>query len=169
MRLALSSSIVAVRLSTESQHSLRCPVHGLGGSIGCVGLRGPLHLLSVSTLSRTPYASCAVAHVAANPLHAGAPSLNDGECLTHPAGVRAPGPCLHVANRYPLLGFSVRYGRLRLGAFQLCPLRDHAVLDVAPQGNQQPPRQGHDADAPHARLPPAAKRRVNQALSALRA
>src|SRR5262249_55715687 len=81
---------------------------------------GPLHLLSVSTLSRTPYASCAVAHVAANPLHAGAPSLNDGECLTHPAGVRAPGPCLHVAHRYPLLGFSVRYGRLPLGAFQLC-------------------------------------------------
>src|SRR5215472_4378920 len=114
---------------------------------------GPLHLLSVSTLSRTPYASCAVAHVAANPLHAGAPSLNDGECLTHPAGVRAPGPCLHVANRYPLLGFSVRYGRLRLGAFQLCPLGDHAVLDVAPQGNQQPPRQGHDADAPHALAP----------------
>ena len=37
-----------------------------------------------------------------------------------------------------------------LGRLKLRPDRYHTVLHVTPQRHQQPPRQGHDADAAHA-------------------
>src|SRR6478735_6709752 len=152
MRLALSSTMVVIRLSCKSR-SRGCRVHKPGGSVGCVGLRARSTFYPCRHVGRTPYASCAVERVAANPLHTSAPSLNDGECLTHPVRERAPGPVVYVVNSLSVAAVSLRCWRLRLRAFQLCALRQHSVLDVAPQCDQQSARQGHDADAPHALAP----------------
>src|SRR4029078_12989329 len=148
MRLALSSTMVVIRLSCKSR-SRGCRVHKPGGSVGCVGLRARSTFYPCRHVRRTPYASCPVERVAANPLHTSAPSLNDGECLTHPVRERAPGPVVYVVNSLSVAAVSLRCWRLRFLSFQLCALRQHSVLDVAPQCDQQSARQGHDADAPH--------------------
>src|ERR1700682_1659117 len=75
---------------------MRLPRALSGGSVGCVGALDRFTFYPCRHAGRTPYASCAVERVAANPLHLSAPSLNDGKSLAHPARERAPGPVVHV-------------------------------------------------------------------------
>src|ERR1700674_2711493 len=75
---------------------MRLPHALSGGSVGCVGPLARSTFYPCRHAGRTPYASCAVERVAANPLHLSAPSLNDGKSLAHPARGRAHGPVVHV-------------------------------------------------------------------------
>src|SRR5690242_19388345 len=74
MRSHLSSSHCGVRSSCQSQ-SIRLPHAQLGGSVGYVGPLARSTFYPCRHLGRTPYASCAVERVVANPLHQSAPSL----------------------------------------------------------------------------------------------
>src|SRR6476620_5940776 len=68
MRSRLSSSHCGVRSSCQSQ-LIRLPHARLGGSVGYVGPLARSTFYPCRHLGRTPYASCAVERVAANPLH----------------------------------------------------------------------------------------------------
>src|SRR5436190_23628389 len=103
---------------------MRLPRALSGGSVGCVGPLARSTFYPCRHAGRTPYASCAVERVAANPLHRSAPSLNDGECCTHPVRERAPGPLVHAANAVSNCCAVVvaRCGCEWLWLFQLRPL-----------------------------------------------
>src|SRR5215203_6921998 len=151
MRLALSSTIVLVR-SSRTPQSMRLPHARSGGFVGCVGPLARSTFYPCRHAGRTPYATCAVERVAANPLQPGAPSLRTVSQCAHPGQERAPGPVVHAATVVSCCAVArVSVCGLRpLWLLQLRSLGDHAVLEVAPQRDQQPARERHNADAAHA-------------------
>src|SRR6266853_489493 len=135
---------------------MRLPRALSGGSVGCVGPLARSTFYPCRHAGRTPYASCAVERVAANPLHLSAPSLNDGESLAHPARERAPGPVVHattvVSCSCDVVDGACCLHWLLLGLL-LLKLRSrgyHALLNIAPQLDQQAAGQRHNADASRA-------------------
>ena len=96
MRLALSSSVVVVRLSCKSR-SMRLPYARTRRVCWLRRATARSTFYPCRHEVEHPMHHALFERVAANPLHTSAPSLNDGEWFTHPAGERAPGPVLHVA------------------------------------------------------------------------
>jgi hypothetical protein len=82
------------------------------------------------------------------------PISQDGKRFVLPRTVPGAGTFKHAtiesSERTPFDTWSVQLHHRALGRFKLRPGRYHTVLHVTPQRHQQPPRQGHDADAAHA-------------------
>ena len=81
------------------------------------------------------------------------PISQDGKAFALPRTVPGAGTLnTQQSNRLSeLLSITDQFNSMSgLGGLKLSPSRYHAVLHVPPQRHQQPPRQGHDADAAHA-------------------
>src|SRR4029079_8878609 len=165
MRSHLSSSHCGVRSSCQSQ-SIRLPHAQLGGSVGYVGPLARSTFYPCRHLGRTPYASCAVERVAANPLHQSAPSLKTVSLmLTQEGNGRLDPWCmLQTLSMTPMLGCAL-----------LSRLSGYGFFHCAPSGIETCSNYGHKAISSRRaratmptrrmRLPAPPKRRLNHALS----